>query len=56
MPIGLQIFKEFPAFYGIPKVLYDVQKSPPLVHVLSQTNPFHAHPPLSTNLFLEYPS
>jgi hypothetical protein len=32
---------EFPAVYGIPKVHYRVDKSAPLVTILTHTNPLH---------------
>jgi hypothetical protein len=56
----LIVLKNFPAFYETPKVHYRVPKRPPLVPLLSQTNPIHTilRPILilSTHLCLGLPS
>jgi hypothetical protein len=40
-----QLLKKFPAFYGIPKLHYCVQKNLPLVPILSAMYPTHNFPP-----------
>jgi hypothetical protein len=39
--IVTELAKKFPAFYGTRKFYYRVQKSPPLVSVLSQVSAVH---------------
>jgi hypothetical protein len=46
--MATQVVKKFPAFYG--KVHYHVQKSPPLVPVLSQMHSVHTLPPYAPKI------
>jgi hypothetical protein len=49
----VQPLKNFPAFYGTQRFITAFKTSPPLVPILSQTNPVHTTPSYLSNINLD---